>query len=57
MRFLEKHLSKQNVDGKMTITAINWSTLKSPSTSDDDDINTGVSKIKDLEPTIKHLIK
>ena len=57
MRFLEKKLSKQNVDGKMTITAINWSTLKSPSTSDDDDINTGVSKIKYLEPTIKHLIK
>ena len=36
------------------ITEINCSVLESPSTSDDDGMNTGVSKSTSLEPTINH---
>ena len=39
------------------ITAITCSMLESPYISDDDEINTGVSKSTCLESTIKHLIK
>ena len=41
----------------MTITAINYSMLESKSTSDDDEINTGVDKQTLLEPTIDHIMK
>ena len=39
------------------ITAITWSILESPSTSDYDEMENGVSKSTMLEPTIKHLTK
>ena len=39
------------------ITAIICSMLESPSTSDSDEMTTGVSKSTCLEPRIKHLMK
>ena len=44
MRFLDNFVWKQNVDNKLMITELTCSMLESPSTSDDDDMNTGLSK-------------
>ena len=44
MRFLDNFLLKQNVDEKFMITEITCSMLEYLSTSDDDEMNTFVSK-------------
>ena len=44
MRFLDKLALKQVVDNKLMINDINFSTLDSPSTSNDDKVDNGVSK-------------
>ena len=41
----------------MIITGINCSFLDSPSNSDDDKMNTGISKSTRLEPKTKQLVK
>ena len=52
MRFLDKLVLKK-IDPKLTIKAITCSMLESPSTSDYDEIENGVSKSTVLEPMIK----
>ena len=39
------------------INVITWSMLESPSTSDYDEMDNGISKSKNLEPKIKLLMK
>ena len=57
MRFLDQSVLKQNFDKKSMINSINCLILESPSTSDYDDMENGVSKSTVLEPTIKHVVK
>ena len=57
MGFLEKLVLKRDVDNKLMINTINCSFLDNPSTSDDDEMDNGVSKSIILEPTIKSLMK
>ena len=57
MRFLYKLVFKQDAEKKLMINVITCSMLDSPSTSDDNDMNTGVSKSTSLEPTIKKWTK
>ena len=44
MRFLNKFLLKQNVDEKLMMNEITCSMLESPSTYDNDEMNTDVYK-------------
>ena len=44
MRFLDKLVLKQDFDKKLIINKIDYSILESPSTSDYDDTENGVSK-------------
>ena len=57
MRYFYKLLLKQEVDKKSMIDIINCSMLESLSTSDDNEMENGVSKSTALEPTIKYLMK
>ena len=54
MRFLDTLLLKQDVDKKSVIIMITCSMLEYPSTSDDDEMNNGISKSTILEHAIKH---
>ena len=53
MMFLDKLVLKQYFDEKLTINAITCSMLECPSTSDDADMNNGVSKSTSSEPNTK----
>ena len=44
MKFLDKLVLKQDVDNKLMMNVITCSMLESPNTSDDNDIENGVSK-------------
>ena len=53
MRFLDKLVLKQDFGKKLLINAITCSMFESPSTSDYDDMDNGVSKSTVLELIIK----
>ena len=57
MRFIDKLILKQNLDNKLMIYVITCWMLKSPYTSDYDEMDNDDSKLTVLEPTIKKLMK